>query len=112
MEKKRVNGFGIAALICGILGCVGAFIPIITYFAWFIAVIGIIMGGVGIHKSKVWGTGGGLAVGGLVTGIIGTIVGLIGLLVLVLWVYIAAWWAGIVSKLTSNISLIGLFFLK
>ncbi len=88
MEKK-FNGFGIPALIFGVLSCVGAFIPLITYFAWLGGVLGIVFGGVGIHKSNVWGNGKGLSVAGLVTGIIGTVIGLVGLI-----------WVGIVIGLS------------
>ncbi len=58
------NGWAIASLICGILGC----IPVVT------SLLAAIFGIVGIRKAKEPGTSGkGLAIAGLVLGIIGLI---------------------------------------
>jgi hypothetical protein len=61
----RGNGAAVASLICGILGCV----PVITSLA------AIILGFVGISKSRQPGRGGkGMAIAGIVLGLIGLIV--------------------------------------
>jgi hypothetical protein len=58
----KTNGAALASLICGILGCV----PVLTSIA------AIILGLVGIKKSREPGTGGkGLAIAGIVLGFIG-----------------------------------------
>ena len=62
-------------MICGILGIVGAFIPVVTYFTLVLAVLGIVFGAIGMKKAKVANSGKGLAVTGLVLGIIGTAFG-------------------------------------
>lgn len=76
------NGMAIAALVCGILGIVGAFIPGVAYFTLVLAVLGIIFGVIGMKKAKEIGTGNGLAISGLVLGIVGTIFSLVGVICL------------------------------
>lgn len=63
------NGMSIAALVCGILGIVGSFIPIpyVSYVTLPLAILGIIFGALGRKKS----TNKGLATAGLALGIIG-----------------------------------------
>lgn len=62
VPAPRTNGAAVASLICGILGCV----PVITSLA------AVILGVVGIKQSnKMQGSGKGLAIGGLILGIIG-----------------------------------------
>lgn len=70
MEQQSGNGLGVAALVCGILGIVGSFIPIVRYFTLVLAILGIIFG-VKARKSCTPEKK-GLATAGLVLGIIGT----------------------------------------
>lgn len=78
MDGKNLS---IVALVCGILGIVGGWIPVVCYFTFVLAVAGIVCGAIGMKKSKaVNGKASGLAIGGLVCGIIGTVFGLIGIL--------------------------------
>jgi hypothetical protein len=42
------NGFGLAALIIGIIALVGAFIPFLNFGAWFLGLIGLIFGIIGL----------------------------------------------------------------
>lgn len=46
--EKRTNGFGIAALIIGIIALIGAFIPYINFVSGFLAVVGIVLSIVGL----------------------------------------------------------------
>lgn len=46
--SQRRNGFGIAALVLGIVSLVGAFIPVINYGSGVLAFIGLVLGIVGI----------------------------------------------------------------
>ncbi len=62
-----------AALVCGILGIVGSFIPVVCYFTTVLAIVGIVFGAKGMKKAKETGTGKGLAVAGLVCGIVGSV---------------------------------------
>lgn len=69
----------IIALVCGIVGIVGSFIPYVSYIAPLAAIAGIIFGAVALNMLKKAGTteGKGLAVAGLVLGIISTVVSLL-----------------------------------
>lgn len=71
-EGQETNKMSIAALVCGILGIVGSFIPVICYFALIPAILGIVFGAKGMKIAKITGQGQGLATAGLVLGIIGT----------------------------------------
>lgn len=70
MEQQSGNGLSVAALVCGILGIVGSFIPIVCYFTLVLAILGIVFG-VKARKSCA-SEKKGLATAGLVLGIIGT----------------------------------------
>lgn len=75
----------IAALVLGILGIVGGYIPIVCYFTLVLAILGIVLGVKGRAKSiTVHGKASGMATAGLVLGIIGTALGALGLLCTVL----------------------------
>lgn len=70
----------IAALVCGILGIIGSFIPIVMYFTLVLAILGIVFGAKGMKIAKATGQGKGLATAGLVLGIIGTSFAALGVL--------------------------------
>lgn len=74
------NGLSVAALVCGIVAIIGAWIPVVCYFTFVLAILGIVFGVKGMKQSKLTGTGHGLAVAGLVLGIIGTALGAIGVI--------------------------------
>ncbi len=74
------KGMSIAALVCGILGIIGSWIPVVTYFTLILAILGIVFGAKGLKTAKVTGEGKGLATAGMVLGIIGTAFGAIGVL--------------------------------
>lgn len=73
--------WSIAALVLGILGIVGGWVPVVCYFTTVCAVLGIIFGVKGRKMSvAVNGKASGLATAGLVLGIIGTAFAVLGLL--------------------------------
>lgn len=74
------NGFGVTALVLGIVGIVFAFIPIIGVIAWPLVVLGLVFGILGIRRARV-GNAGNL--GAAVTG---TVLSAVGLVVCFLWV--------------------------
>lgn len=75
------KGMSIAALVLGILGIIGGWIPIVCYFTTLCAILGIIFGIKGRAKSAlVYGKPSGIATAGFVLGIIGAAVALIGLI--------------------------------
>ncbi|MEE1005981.1 MAG: DUF4190 domain-containing protein [Acutalibacteraceae bacterium] len=77
---NTTNGMAIAALVCGILGIVGSFIPVIAYFTTVLAILGIIFGAKGKKQADLTNSGKGIATAGLVLGIIGTVFGLVGVI--------------------------------
>ena len=86
MENNEVvttpngKGMSIAALVCGILGIIGSWFPVVRYFTLVLAILGIVFGAKGMKNAKATGEGKGLAVAGLVLGIIGTSLGALGVL--------------------------------
>ena len=65
------NGIGTTAGVLGIVGLVLAFIPIIDYVSFPLAVLAVVFGGVGISRAKTrGGAGKGMAITGLVLGLI------------------------------------------
>lgn len=77
---QKPNNLSLAALICGIVAVVFCFIPI-PGFTLYLAIGGlglgitaIVLGAKGMKNAKVTGEGGGMAVAGLVTGIIATVI--------------------------------------
>lgn len=78
--QNQSNTMAIVALICGILGIVGGFIPVVCYLTLVLAILGIVFGAKGMKKAKETGDGKGLAVAGLVLGIVGTSFSAIGII--------------------------------
>ena len=78
MQNNTGKNFSIAALVCGILGIVGSFIPIVSYFTLVLAILGIVFGVKG-RKLATPETK-GLATAGFVLGIIGVCFAVIGVI--------------------------------
>ena len=78
MQNNTGKNFSIAALGCGILGIVGSFIPIVSYFTLVLAILGIVFGVKG-RKMATPETK-GLATAGFVLGIIGVCFAVIGVI--------------------------------
>ena len=97
MENNGKN-FSIAALVCGIVGIVGSFIPIVCYFTLVAAILGIVFGVKG-RKLLMGTTQTGLATAGLVLGIIGTCFGAIGAICYAYAMCVAAQYAGALGAL-------------
>lgn len=88
--EKQSNGLAIGALVCGILGIVGSWIPVVCYFTLLLAIVGIVLGVKGRKNAMMTGNGKGLATAGLVLGIIGTVFGLIGVVCAIICVGVGA----------------------
>ena len=72
-----MNVKAIIALVCGVLAVILSLIATSTVLfivALVLGILGIIFGAMGMKEAKASGTGKGLAVAGLVCGIIGTVV--------------------------------------
>ena len=68
------HGAGIASMVLGIIGVLGCLIPIVQWFTALLSLIAIILAAVSMKKTPA-GAGKGMAVTGLVCGIIGLVVG-------------------------------------
>ena len=73
------NGLAVAALVLGILGVILAFIPLLGVVAGVLfGLPAVICGGLGLSKAKQPGRGGkGMAIAGLVLGVIAIILGIL-----------------------------------
>jgi hypothetical protein len=71
---KQGNGFGVTALVLGIIALVLGFIPIINFVAFVLAPLAIIFGIVGIVVGNKRGAGKGTSIAGLITGILSLVV--------------------------------------
>lgn len=75
------KGMSVASLVLGILGIIGSWIPVVSYFTALCAILGLIFGVKGRKQSTLAnGKPSGLATAGFVLGIIGTSFAAIGLL--------------------------------
>lgn len=82
------KGMAIAALVLGIVALIFAFIPLLGAFVAIpVGIVAIVLGILARGRAKRTGTGGGLAMGGLITGIIGIVVALLWGLFLAGWVW-------------------------
>lgn len=85
----------IAALVCGILGIIGGFIPVVCYFTLVLSILGIVFG-VKARKQSMETQDGksGLATAGMVCGIVGAGFSAVGVICVLCAVGIAAAGAG------------------
>lgn len=75
------KGMSAAALVLGILGIIGAWIPVVSWFTGVLAILGLIFGAIGRKKSLVaTGKASGIATAGFILGIIGTVFAFIGII--------------------------------
>lgn len=70
---KSMNGLAIAGFVLALLGFLGSFIPVVNIFAMGLAVLGLILAGIGLAKSAKLGAGKGLAIAGLILGVLALI---------------------------------------
>lgn len=74
-QQPGISGMAVAALVLGVVGVTTSFVPIVNNAAFFLGIIGLVLaivGLVGINKGKKRGRG--IAVAGLVLGIVTIVV--------------------------------------
>ncbi|MBP3854290.1 MAG: DUF4190 domain-containing protein [Ruminiclostridium sp.] len=69
----------IVSLVCGIVGMVGGWIPIVGYITGILSILGIVFGAMAL-KDKPEGSEKGMAIAGLVLGIIACAITLLAIL--------------------------------
>ncbi|MDE6726455.1 MAG: DUF4190 domain-containing protein [Oscillospiraceae bacterium] len=73
----NVKGMSIAAMVCGIIGVVFSFIPVVCFVAFPCAIAGIVLAAVAMNRINAGAEGSkGMAIAGLVCGIIGCAFGI------------------------------------
>ena len=77
VSSNTGKNLSIAALVCGILGIVGGFIPVVQYFTTVLSILAIIFGVMG---RKRMGGKSGLATAGLVLGIVALALSVLGII--------------------------------
>lgn len=77
--KPASKQLSIVALVCGILGIVGGYIPVVQYFTFVLAILGIVFGAKAKKAAVANAEPTGMATAGLVMGIIGTVLGALGI---------------------------------
>jgi hypothetical protein len=74
-QPQPGNGLAVAGMVLGIIGLALCWIP---FAGWLCALIGVILGALGISKAKkLGGKGKGMAIAGLVCGIVGLAIGVL-----------------------------------
>lgn len=76
-SPKGSNGMAVAGFVLGILGFLGAFIPVLNIGAIVLAVIGAALAAVGLARSKSVRGGKGLAIAGLVLSVLAVVIAII-----------------------------------
>ncbi len=66
-QPAPTNGLGVAGFVCGLLGLILFWVPIVGIV---LGLLGIVLGGAGMSSGKNTGAGNGLAVSGLVLGLV------------------------------------------
>jgi hypothetical protein len=71
------NGLATAGFVLALLGLLGSWIPFLNVVGILLAIIGLVLAGVGLAKSRKTDTGKGLAIAGLVLGALALVVAVI-----------------------------------
>lgn len=74
---KTSNGLATAGFVLGLLGFLGSFIPVLNIGGILLGVLGAILAAIGLSKAKKTGTGKGLALSGLILGVLALIIGIV-----------------------------------
>ena len=70
---KGSNGLATAGFVLGLLGLLGSWIPVLNIVGIILGVLGVVLAGVGLAKSKKVNAGKGLAIAGIVLGVLAVI---------------------------------------
>ncbi len=73
MEEKTRNsgqGLGVAALVLGVISFIVALIPCVGLFAFFTAIVAIVLGAIGLSQASRSNSPKGLMFGGLILGVV------------------------------------------
>jgi hypothetical protein len=74
---KSSNGLATAGFVLGLIGLLGSFIPLLNIVGIVIGVVGAVLAAVGLAKAKKSGSGKGLAMAGIILGVLALIIGIV-----------------------------------
>lgn len=104
----NAKGLSIGAMVFGILGVIFSWIPFVVYIALPCAIVGIVMAAIAMKKIKEGAEGSkGMAIAGLVCGIVGAAFGLPMLICTICACSLAA---GGISSANDLLAQYGMFF--
>lgn len=69
-QQNTSNGMAVAALVLGIIAFLFGLIPFVGWLAFPLALMAVVFGGVGVSRANKTGVGKGMAVTGLVLGVL------------------------------------------
>lgn len=78
------NGIATAAMVCGLIALVTAWVPLLFVVGLVLAVLALVFGVKGLRRSRSTGTGRGFAITGLATGTAGIALAVVGLVLTVI----------------------------
>lgn len=73
------HGMAVAALVCGIVGCILALIPLLFVFGWCLGAVAVVLGFASWRRGKRAGVRHGRA--GMVLGVLALVLGVVGAVV-------------------------------
>lgn len=77
LPAKGSNGLAVAGFVLGLLGLLTSWIPVLNILGIILGVLGAILAGVGLAKAKKVNAGKGLAIAGLVLGVLAVIIAIV-----------------------------------
>jgi Protein of unknown function (DUF2510) len=77
--RRPGNGVAVAAMVCGIASVVIGWIPFVVLIGLAAAIVAIVLGIVGLRRSRTSGAGSGFALTGLITGSVGVLASAVGI---------------------------------
>ena len=83
------NGLGVAGFVTGLIGLVLCWVP---WFGMLLGLVGIVLSGIGISQGKKKGASTGLAIAGLVCGILAVLV----------WIVLLAYVLSVASQFSTS----------
>ena len=81
---QQSNGMATAALTCGIIGTLVAWIPFVVVVGIVLGILALVFGVKGLRRSAIVGSGRGLAIAGIVTGAVTLLLSVLGIVLSVL----------------------------
>lgn len=75
MEQKPTSGMAVTSLVTGIIALISSFVPLLNVLSFPFVILAIVFGGIGLWQTSKGTKGGkGIAVAGLVLGILALLI--------------------------------------